>query len=81
MKRVGHYWQRIKDNDAGFVSAGDMLRELMDDNKTLLASLRDAHAVASEYQDVGTTSLLENWIDEAEQRIWFLAETIRTPPH
>jgi starvation-inducible DNA-binding protein len=83
LKSIGHIakLQRIKDNDVGFVSAGDMLRELMDDNKTLLASLRDAHAVASEYQDVGTTSLLENWIDEAEQRIWFLAETIRTPPH
>jgi starvation-inducible DNA-binding protein len=83
LKSIGHIakLQRVKDNDAGFVSAGDMLRELMDDKKNLFASLRDAHAVASGHQDMATTSLLENWIDEAEQRVWFLAETARTPPH
>jgi starvation-inducible DNA-binding protein len=26
---------------------------------------------------VATASLLENWIDEAEQRIWFLFEASR----
>jgi starvation-inducible DNA-binding protein len=27
--------------------------------------------------DVATASLLENWIDEAEQRTWFLFEAAR----
>ena len=83
LKSIGHVakLQRVKDNDAGFVAAGDMLRELMDDNRTLLGSLREAHAAASEHGDVATTSLLENWIDEAEERVWFLFETSRTPPH
>ena len=83
LKSVGHVakLQRVKDNDAGFVAAGDMLRELMEDNKTLLGSLREAHAAASEHGDVATTGLLENWIDEAEERVWFLFETSRTPPH
>jgi starvation-inducible DNA-binding protein len=83
LKSIGHVakLQRVKDNDAGFVAAGDMLRELMEDNKTLLGSLRDAHAAASEHGDAATTGLLENWIDEAEERVWFLFETGRTPPH
>jgi starvation-inducible DNA-binding protein len=83
LKSIGHIakLQRVKDNDAGFVATGDMLRELMEDNKTLLASLRKAHEAASEHGDVATTSLLENWIDEAEQRVWFLFETSRAAPH
>jgi starvation-inducible DNA-binding protein len=83
LKSIGHVarLQRVKDNDAGFVAAGDMLRELMEDNETLLGSLREAHAAASEHGDVATTGVLENWIDEAEERVWFLFETSRTPPH
>jgi starvation-inducible DNA-binding protein len=83
LKSIGHVakLQRVKNNDAGFVAAGDMLRELMEDNKTLLGSLRDAHATASEHGDVATTGLLENWIDETEERVWFLFETSRTAPH
>jgi starvation-inducible DNA-binding protein len=70
--------QRIHDNDAEFVAPLDMLRELMADNKTLVAHMRDAHAVADEHEDVATTSLLENFIDQAERRTWFLFEASRT---
>ncbi len=55
-----------------------MLRELMDDNKALVKSMRDAHEVADKRQDVGTTSLLETFIDDAEKRVWFLFEASRT---
>jgi len=50
---------------------------LRDDNQTLLASMRAAHDLCSEENDVATTSLLEAWIDETERRIWFLFETGR----
>src|ERR1700674_510487 len=70
--------QRIRDNDEEFVAPLDMLRELMSDNKTLAAHMRDAHAVADEHEDVATTSLLENVIDQAERRTWFLFEASRT---
>ena len=66
--------QTIKDNDDKFVPAHDMLRELMNDNKTLVAEMRDAHEVADKHEDVATTSLLENFIDQAERRTWFLFE-------
>ncbi len=64
--------QRIEDNDDEFVDPADMLSELMADNKKLAASMRDAHDVADKHRDVGTTSLLEQFIDEAERRTWFL---------
>ena len=69
--------QRVQDNDRDFVSAGQMLRELMDDNKALANVMREAHELADEHKDVATASLLENWIDEAEKRVWFLFEASR----
>src|SRR5216684_9311187 len=69
--------QRILDNDADFVTPLDMLAELRDDNKQLVASLRETHAICDEHDDVATASLIENWIDEAERRAWFLFESTR----
>ena len=50
----------------------------MDDNKALAATMRNAHVLADEHRDIATASLLENWIDEAERRVWFLFEAGRT---
>jgi len=69
--------QTIEDNDEKFVPAHAMLRELMNDNKALVAELRDAHEVADKHDDCATTSLLENFIDQAERRTWFLFEASR----
>src|SRR3954454_21732757 len=70
--------QRILDNDADYVTPHDMLAELRDDNKQLTAFLRETHDLCDEGNDVASASLLENWIDEAEQRTWFLFEASRT---
>ena len=69
--------QRIKDNDADFVAPGDMLRELMADNKMLAHAMREARKLADEHDDVATASILENFIDQAERRLWFLFEASR----
>jgi len=76
---IGHIarLQRIKDNDAEFVSPQDMLAELRDDNLRLISQMREAHSVCDERRDVATASLLEVWIDEAERRVWFLFEASR----
>ncbi len=76
---IGHIarLQRIPDNDANYVTPADMLAELCDDNRTLTAHLRAAHEVCDEYRDIATTSLIEVWIDETEQRTWFLFEATR----
>jgi starvation-inducible DNA-binding protein len=70
--------QSIKDNDKEFVAPGEMLTELMEDNKTVIRRMRKAHEIADKHDDVATASLLENFIDEAERRNWFLFEASRT---
>lgn len=69
--------QRIADNDADFVTPEDMIAELAEDNRRLTGFLRAAHAVCEEHNDVASTSLIENWIEEAERRAWFLFEITR----
>jgi len=68
----------IKDNDKDFVSPADMLAELMNDNKHVIKRMRDAHEIADKHDDVATASILENFIDAAEKRNWFLFEASRT---
>ena len=70
--------QRVEDNDADFVDPYDMLAELRDDNKDLTARMRELHDLCDEYRDVATASLIENWIDQAERRHWFLYEASRS---
>ncbi len=69
--------QRIADNDAAYVEPQDMLAELRDDNQRFIAAMREAHDLCDEHNDVATASLLENFIDEAEKRVWFLYESAR----
>jgi starvation-inducible DNA-binding protein len=79
LRSIGHIarLQRVLDNDAEYVTPLDMLAELRDDNKQLTESMRETHGVCDEHGDVATASLLENWIDEAERRVWFLFEASR----
>jgi len=69
--------QRLKDNNEEFVAPTAMLAELGADNDHLSRSLRAVHEICEGYKDVATASLIENWIDETERRIWFLSETQR----
>jgi starvation-inducible DNA-binding protein len=79
LRSIGHIarLQRVLDNDADFVTPEDMVAELMDDNRQMVTRLREAHDVCDEAGDVATASLIENWIDETERRVWFLFETSR----
>ncbi|MEO8187318.1 MAG: DNA starvation/stationary phase protection protein [Burkholderiaceae bacterium] len=79
LRSIGHIGrtQRVSDNDAEYVEPLDMLAELREDNKMLVARLREAHNVCDEHRDVATASLLEIWIDETERRTWFLFEASR----
>ncbi len=68
--------QRLKDNNAEGVAPEDMLAELCADNLELTRNLRSAHELCEKHNDVATTSLIENWIDETERRAWFLSEIV-----
>ncbi|MBR0907830.1 Dps family protein [Bradyrhizobium liaoningense] len=68
--------QRLKDCEVD-LSPEEMLGALRTDNLKIREFLMAAHAVCDQHQDVATASALENWIDEAERRIWFLIEKTR----
>ena len=80
LRSIGHIakLQTIKDNDEQFVPAHEMLRELMNDNKMVAASMRECHELAEKHEDAATAGLLETFIDETERRTWFLFEASRT---
>jgi starvation-inducible DNA-binding protein len=79
IRSVGHIsrLQRVRDNEADHVEPLAMLAELREDNQAILSRLREVHDLADELRDVASTSLIENWIDETERRVWFLFESSR----
>ena len=68
--------QTIADNDSTKVDAQDMLVELRDDNQSLIVSLKALKQLADDAGDNATDGLLDDWTDQAEQRAWFLSETL-----
>ncbi|MBB5357449.1 starvation-inducible DNA-binding protein [Rhodanobacter sp. ANJX3] len=77
IRSIGHVGrlQRLRDNDSHATTSVGMLVELRNDNAKMISFMQEAHTVSDRYGDVATTSLLENWIDEAERRVWFLFES------
>jgi starvation-inducible DNA-binding protein len=80
VRSIGHIarLRRIQDNEAEFVTPVDMLSELRENEKALLLSHRAVHVLCEDAGDVATASLLENWIDQSQRRIWFLFEATRS---
>ena len=68
--------QRLLDNDSDLVAPRDMLAELRDDNRLLAGEIRETHELCGLHRDFATASILENYLDEAERRIWFLFEMV-----
>jgi starvation-inducible DNA-binding protein len=79
LRSIGHIGrlQRLADNDATYVEPADMLAELLDDNRQMSAFMRQTHDLCDDHDDVATESLLEEFIDQTEKRIWFLFEASR----
>ena len=67
--------QSIRDDDAASVRADAMVKTLAEDNRTLLARLKETKAAAEADGDIATSGLVDAWADEAQQRIWFLEAT------
>ena len=68
--------QRLGDDDHAILSATEMLTVLCSDNRQLTGFLRLTHKVCELNEDIATSSLIETWIDEAEQRTWFLSAAL-----
>lgn len=78
IRSIGHIarLQHVADNDAEYVEPQDMLSELRKDNQALLGRMLEIHELCDEAKDVATASLLENWIDETQRRVWFRFESL-----
>ena len=68
--------QTLQNNDQENISANAMLAELRDDNIKLVASLKSIKELAAAANDNATDGLIDDWTDAAEERAWFLTETI-----
>jgi starvation-inducible DNA-binding protein len=79
LRSIGHIakLQTLEDNNEDYVPPREMLRELMNDNKKVAAAMRKAHKVVDDLEDIASAGLLENFIDAAERRTWFLFEASR----
>lgn len=69
--------QCLQDSTAEDPAAAEMLAELCADNRQLTRSLRAIHEICDGHRDIATASLIENWVDLAERRTWFLSQTLR----
>lgn len=62
-------------NDAT-LSAEAMIAELRDDNAALVTALREVKAAAGAAGDNATDGAVDDWTDQAQQRVWFLSSLI-----
>ena len=65
---------RIKDQDDTSLDANAMLVELRDDNDTFRTRLIEVKDAAEAANDNATSGMVDEWIDEVEERIWFLTQ-------
>lgn len=67
---------KIKDQDASDLSAEAMVKELVADNTAFIAQLRATKEAAGNAGDNATDGIIDDWTDQAEQRVWFLSSVI-----
>jgi starvation-inducible DNA-binding protein len=68
--------QHIADDNDAIVPPEEMLKRLRNDNLELRTRLSDAKSMCDEAGDSATSAALDEFIDEAEQRVWFLDASI-----
>lgn len=66
---------QVADQDDTELSADAMVEELRRDNAALVKRLKAVKELAGEASDNATDGLIDDWTDEAEERVWFLTQT------
>jgi starvation-inducible DNA-binding protein len=64
---------QIADQDSTSLAAEAMIAELRDDNAKVINRLKKLKELADEAGDNATDSLIDDWTDEAEERVWMLS--------
>lgn len=65
----------IADQDDVTLTADAMVAELRDDNRKLHERLETVKEEADAAGDNATSGIVDDWIDQCEERIWFLNRT------
>lgn len=68
---------RIVDQDNATLSAAMMIAELKADNEALIRALRETKEAAGAAGDNATDGVIDDWTDQAEQRVWFLGQLLK----
>ncbi|MBY6014124.1 DNA starvation/stationary phase protection protein [Qipengyuania gaetbuli] len=68
---------KIADQDDVTITADAMVAELRDDNRKLHDRLAKVKEEAEAVGDNATSGIVDDWIDQTEQRIWFLNQTAK----
>ena len=66
---------KIADQDDVTITADAMVTELRDDNRKLHDRLGKVKEEAESVGDNATSGIVDDWIDQCEERIWFLNQT------
>lgn len=67
--------QSIEDHLDSATDAQEMLKILAEDNKKLINKIREVKELAAQAGDNATEGSVDDWTDQAEQRIWFLTQS------
>ncbi|MDY7096724.1 MAG: DNA starvation/stationary phase protection protein [Pseudomonadota bacterium] len=67
---------KVKNQDSTSLTAEDMIQELLDDNKAMVARLKGMKDVAERAGDNATDGMIDDWTDQAEERVWFLSSIL-----
>ncbi|NVD45731.1 Dps family protein [Qipengyuania atrilutea] len=67
----------ITDQDNADLGPDQMVEELRDDNAAIVKRLKGMKPLAEQAGDNATDGLLDEWTDMAEERVWFLSQTLK----
>ena len=68
---------QVKDQDDVTLTPDAMVEELRDDNAAMVKRLKGMKELAEKAGDNATDGLLDEWTDMAEERVWFLSQTLK----
>ena len=68
---------QVKDQDDTSLGAEAMVAELRDDNAAMVKRLKEMKPLAEQAGDNATDGMLDDWTDMAEERVWFLSQTLK----
>ena len=68
---------QVKDQDDTTITPDAMVKELRDDNAAMVKRLKGMKELTDKANDNATDGLLDDWTDMAEERVWFLNQTLK----